>query len=391
MDSDGISVRINGVLSDVNTGPANTSISVYYKGFHLLVDAGNGVAESIRKGARNTAQSPMPDAILITHARSEHVNDLAALIRENTKVYTTGECKEQLTKVLPSLNASAFIQISPGNRFDVGPCSVIPIAADNAGDQPGFPGSVVFVITAGTSRVVAAWDFLKLPGVDENVMRNPDLLVLGTETYNDHPSTGMISVSEAYNLVRRFNARMCYVLHYSGEKDREDAKNQWHRGPAGPLSQDDLQKAIDDHLKVSGREGKFAIQVGKEGMVWTPPREFEDEGPIGPKIEIDALDKHSFSIERTNDGKVMISIEDNINRMMWDFINPKLNENSLHADAIKGTMIKGPELQLDVSGNTVKLDIAKGKKSLFGGDMPVSEKDSRRILRYLYENFQQPR
>jgi hypothetical protein len=31
----------------------------------------------------------------------------------------------------------------------------------------------------------------------------PDLLTLGMETYNDHPSTEWISISEAYNTVKR--------------------------------------------------------------------------------------------------------------------------------------------------------------------------------------------
>ena len=98
----------------------------------------------------------------------------------------------------------------------------------------------------------------------------PISLCLGQRRTNEHPSTGMISISEAYNIVRRWNAKLCYVVHYSGEKDKEDAKNQWHRGPQGPLSQEDLQKAIDDHMRVSGREGKFVIKVAKEGMRWSP-------------------------------------------------------------------------------------------------------------------------
>ena len=30
------------------------------------------------------------------------------------------------------------------------------------------------------------------PRVDQNLFWNPDLLILGTETYNHHPETGMI-------------------------------------------------------------------------------------------------------------------------------------------------------------------------------------------------------
>lgn len=376
MASEELQVRINGVLPDVDGEAPNTSLSVFYKGFHLLVDAGNGIQESLKNAG-------MPDAILITNARKHHTSDLPAL-KGNAKVYCTAECSNLIAKE----QSSSFIPVSPGTPFEAGPFSVIPIAADNAGDNPGAPGSVIYVITAGARKLVAGWDFLKLVNADESALWNPDLLVLGTETYNEHPSTGMISVSEAYNLVRKWNAKLCYIVHYSGEKDREDAKNQWHRGPAGPLSPEDLQKAIDDHLLVSGREGKYVMQVARQGMTWSPTEAVEKEETIGSRIEVDTLDRHTFSLEKLDDGKVELAIEDSINRTTLEFVNPRSGENSLHGDGIKSMMMKGPELELVVSGNTVRIDVRKGKKALIAEDMPVSEKDSKRVIRYLQENFQ---
>ena len=392
MASEDLSVRINGVSSHVDNGAAaSTSLSVFCQGFHLLVDASKGVEESIKKGA--SSGKYLPDAILITHARRHHIIDLPALTRENAKVYCTPECGQQIARELSSWatsSSSLFSPINPGTPFEVGPFSVISVAADNAGDQPGLPGSVVYIIKAGTRKTVAGWDFLKLLSADESILWNPDLLVLGTETYNEHPSTGMISVSEAYNIVRRWNAKLCYIVHYSGEKDREDAKNQWHRGPEGPLSADELQKAIDDHLLVSGREGKFVIKVAKEGMTWRPQDVVEEEeGPTGPRIEVDALDQHIFSIEKMQDGKLALSIEDNISSRTTEFVNPKFegSNNSLHGDGVKSMMMKGPELSLSVSGNTVRINIVKGKKPVFAEDLQVTEKDSKKIIRYLQENF----
>ena len=391
MASEDLTVRINGVSSHVDHTVPNTSLSVLYQGFHLLVDAGNGVEESIK---RETASSKhLPNAILITHARRHHISDLPRLIGENLRVFCTRECSQQIAQELPSLatslsSSSLFSSINPGTPFEVGPFSIIPVAADNAGDQPGLSGSVIYVIKAGTRKIVAGWDFLKLQTDDESSLWNPDLLVLGTESYNEHPSTGMISVSEAYNLVRRWNAKLCYLVHYSGEKDREDAKNQWHRGPEGPLSPNELQKAIDGNLQITGREGKFVIKVAKEGMTWSPQGELEQaEGPMGPRIEVDALDKHIFSIEKMQDGKVALTIEDSINSLTSEFINPKLEGSSLHGEGTKSMMMKGPELNLSVSGNTVRIDITKGKKQVFAEDLQVSEKDSKKLLRYLQENF----
>jgi hypothetical protein len=390
MASEDLTVRINGVSSHVDHAAPNTSLSVLYHGFHLLVDAGNGVEESIKRGLGSDKH--LPDAILITHARRHHINDLPRLTRENSKIYCTRECSQQIAQELPSLatspSSSLFSPINPETPFEVGPFSIIPVAADNAGDQPGLPGSVIYLIQAGARKIVAGWDFLKLQTDDESILWNPDLLVLGTESYNEHPSTGMISVSEAYNIVRRWKSKLCYIVHYSGEKDREDAKNQWHRGPAGPLSPDELQKAIDGHLQVSGREGKFIIKVAKEGMTWSPQIEVEgEEGPTGPRIEVDALDQHIFSIEKMQDGKLAITIEDSINRLTSEFINPKFEGSSLHGDGLKSMMMKGPELDLSVSGNTVRIDITKGKKQVFVEDLHVSEKDSKKLIRYLQENF----
>ena len=387
MDANSFFVRINGVVPDI-PGGTNTSISVFFNGFHLLVDPSNGVAESLKRGAAEKGYKETPDAILITHARQEHVGDLTSLIG-NAKAYCTAECLEQIA-AMPHLadKRSSFTAVQPGQAFETGPFSVTPIVASNAGDTPGFPGSVIYVIESAGRKVIAGWDFLKLPGANEGLMWKPDLLVLGALTYNEHPSTGMISVSEAYNIVRRWNAKDSYILHYSGEKDKEDAKNQWHRGPAGPLSPEQLQKAIDEHLQVMGQEGKFSIKVAREGMIWTPTEEVEDEGPVGTKIEVEALEKYVFSLEKMPDGKLVVSIEDSINRLTSEFLNPRrTDEKSLHADAIKSMMLKGPELNMSIADNTVRFDMPKGRKSVFAGDVPVSERDARRLRKYLQENF----
>src|SRR5690606_13491425 len=207
--------------------------------------------------------------------------------------------------------------------------------------------------------------------------------------YNERPSTGMVSVAEAYDIVRRWNAKLCYILHYSGEKDVEDAKNQWRRGPAGPLSPEELQKVVDDHLRVTGGEGKYVIKVAKEGTTWSPAEEVakEDKGPIGPRIEVDALDRHILAIEKTAKGGVTVTIEDSIHSMTSEFSNPKAGENSLRGEAIKSMMMKGPELNMVVSGNSVRIDITKGRKSMFAGDIQVDERDAKRIIQYLHENF----
>jgi hypothetical protein len=186
---------------------------------------------------------------------------------------------------------------------------------------------------------------------------------------------------------------LLYVLHYSGEEDKENAKNQWHRGPAGPLSSEELQKVIDDYLRIAGQDGRYTIKVAYDGMVWkqsphlNKDQEIEN-GRIGPKIEIEGLEKYFFSLEKMADGKLVFIVEDNINRLTSEFNNPKLtSESSLHADPVKGMMSKGPGLEMVVSDNHVRIDITKGKKPMFANDIPVSERDSKKLRRYLVENY----
>ena len=49
----------------------------------------------------------------------------------------------------------------------------------------------------------------------------------------------------------------------------EEASNQWFRGPVKAMTTDELQRVIDEHLRVTGDNGKFRITVAKEGMIWT--------------------------------------------------------------------------------------------------------------------------
>jgi hypothetical protein len=54
----------------------------------------------------------------------------------------------------------------------------------------------------------------------------------------------MLSVSEAYFLVRKWNVKECYLVHYSGLKDFEESKNRWFRGPVKAMTTTELRKPI---------------------------------------------------------------------------------------------------------------------------------------------------
>jgi phosphoribosyl 1,2-cyclic phosphodiesterase len=437
-------VRINGTLPDISTLGSeekseraaeikrqgistNTSCSLFarvetdQKIFHMLVDIGQGIVKSIEKGTSDlgfNSSSFIPDALLITHSHDDHIKELPMLVNKvdesrsnkNLKIFCTMECRDQVIKKFPQLsekttnnnNRVSFNIVQPDLTSEVGPFSVTPILADHGDNSP--PGSVIYIVKLLDKKIIIGWDFLSLPNADPNLFWNPDLLILGTQSYNPHPQTGIISVSDAYELVRRWNAKECYIVHYRGLLDFEEASNQWFRGPVKAMTTDELQRVIDENLRVTGDNGKFRITVAKEGMVWSPKEEqqgqlYDENVPIGKVLEIESLQKYILKIENENkDDRVKLEIEDRINRFNLEFAAPRKDRNSddnvLLGRSVRGMMAKGPELRMEIVPSkseeeacVIKIRVSRGKKNLFKDDIFVSNSDAQRLKKYIKENF----
>ena len=473
MESQAI-VRINGVLPDISIlgdaekseraaevkragMTANTSCSIFVKdkttktsssssssittnnnkSFHLLVDIGEGVVKSLEKidlspyrdfNDLTTSKSDtaiyLPDAILITHSHDDHIKELPLLISNTNqqsralKIFCTRECHEQIVSKFHEVsktnnNRVSFNVIQPNIPFEIGPISVIPILAYHGDNSP--PGSVIYILKLPDKRkIIIGWDFLSLPNdnVDQNLFWNPDLIILGTESYNPHPETGLISVSDAIEIIRRWNAKECYIVHYTGLMDFEDAKNQWFRGPTKAMNSEELQRTIDENLRVTGREGKFKITVAKEGMMWTAKSQEEQKvegqeqprrlSSIGNVIEIESLQNYILRFEKEDRSDMLkLMIEDRINRFDLKFINPHIDRNNndiLYAQGEKEMFSKGPELKMEIvpssSGSLdeveafiVRINVFKGKKNIFKDDILLSKEDAEELRRYIREKF----
>jgi hypothetical protein len=68
------------------------------------------------------------------------------------------------------------------------------------------------------------------------------------------------------------------------------------------------------------------------------------------------------------------------------------NEGMLHAQGERGTFSKGPELIMELSIDTssiptLKIDVFKGRKSIFNDDILINDNDARRFKQYIQENF----
>ena len=304
--------------------------------------------------------------------------------------------------------------MQPDQTFQVGPFSVIPLLADHGDNSPA--GSVIYVVNLADRKVIIGWDFLSLPNVNEDLLWNPDLAILGTQSYNPHPQTGMISVSEAFELVRRWNAKECYIVHYRGLLDFEEATNQWFRGPVKAMTINELQKVIDSHLQIIGKEGKFRITVAEEGMVWDSKRletkHDEEEEKLQDSssdqnasvstqfVEIEGLQNYIFRIEKEDKAdKLKIMIEDRINRFDLEFDKPRKvisrddnDKDVLVAQGIKGMLAKGPDLRMEITSKSeneyaISVRASKGKKNVFNDDILVNSIDAQRLKRYINENF----
>ena len=466
LSSDQLLIRVNGTLPDIETlGSAekseraaeikeygintNTSCSLFASAnmekaeiFHMLIDIGHGIVQSIQKGISdlgfNKLQSSsssslppssiiLPDAVLVTHSHEDHIAELPLLAdkaissSKHLNVYCTSECRDQILAKYPQMssmiknNQISFTLLQPGELAQVGPFSVIPVSSYHGENSP--PGSVIYIVKLANRKIIVGWDFLMLPNADENLLWNPDLAILGTQSYNPHPQTGMISVSEAFELIRRWNAKECYIVHYRGLLDFEEASNQWFRGPTKAMTTEELQKVIDSNLKIIGSEGRFRMTVAREGMIWdsnTSTLRIEEKmreklqessnqntSALMPQfVEIESLQNYIFKIEsEPKADKLKLMIEDAVNRYNLEFDRPRRVESTNHSESevivaqgVKGMLAKGPDLRIEIAPTSeneyvINARASKGKKkNVFNDEILISNADAERLKKYIREN-----
>ena len=175
------------VVHTLASGSSGNALIILTGGTRILLDAGI----SCRRIAASLAELGLGagdlDAILITHTHTDHISGLRTLLkRSDAPVWATPKTGRALFNRLPELE-DRLCPVEPGISFDLGPCTVTPIATSH--DAPGACGyrldtadGSIGVLT-DTGRVTDQAAEL-LPGVDLAVLEaNHDVETLCSGPY----------------------------------------------------------------------------------------------------------------------------------------------------------------------------------------------------------------
>jgi phosphoribosyl 1,2-cyclic phosphodiesterase len=143
----------------------------------LLVDAGLGKKETLRRLAAVERQVDRLDGIVISHEHSDHIGGLAHLLAQwRTTVYLTAATHAEVLRILPETHAKRLERvefIEAGQRFAVGDIEVSPIAIPHDAADP-----LGFTFCAGGVKVAVITDLGYMPALVKHHLRNSDGLVL---------------------------------------------------------------------------------------------------------------------------------------------------------------------------------------------------------------------
>jgi phosphoribosyl 1,2-cyclic phosphodiesterase len=143
----------------------------------LLVDAGLGKRETLRRLAAVEQPAEHLDAILISHEHSDHIGGLPALLaRWHTAVYLSAATHAETLRVLPESHARRLERvefIQAGRPFSVGDIEVTPFAIPHDAADP-----LAFAFRAGGVKLAVVTDLGYMPELVKHHLRGCDALVL---------------------------------------------------------------------------------------------------------------------------------------------------------------------------------------------------------------------
>jgi phosphoribosyl 1,2-cyclic phosphodiesterase len=143
----------------------------------LLVDAGLGKKETLRRLAAVGREVDRLDGIVISHEHSDHIGSLAQVLGQwRTTVYLNEATHTEVIRILPQTSHKRLDRVEhirAGQRFIVGDIEVSPFAIPHDAVDP-----LGFTFRAGGTKVAVVTDLGYLPELVKVHLRDSDCLML---------------------------------------------------------------------------------------------------------------------------------------------------------------------------------------------------------------------
>jgi phosphoribosyl 1,2-cyclic phosphodiesterase len=170
--------RISLRVSILASGSAGNCTLLETSRTRLLVDAGLGKKETLRRLALMELAQGAIDGIVISHEHNDHIGGLLALISQwrGVTVYLNAATHAQLLKILPERHAKRLQRvefIQAGQRFAVGDIEVSPFLIPHDAVDP-----LGFTFFSGGVKLGLVTDLGYLPALVKERIRDCDALVL---------------------------------------------------------------------------------------------------------------------------------------------------------------------------------------------------------------------
>ena len=169
--------RIHLRVTILASGSSGNCTLIETENTRLLVDAGIGKKETLRRLAAVERQVDRLDGIVISHEHSDHIGSLAQVLGQwRTTVYLTEATHNEVNRILPESAQKRLDRIEhirAGQRFIVGDIEVSPISIPHDAIDP-----LGFTFRACGLKVAIVTDLGYLPELVKFHLRDSDCLML---------------------------------------------------------------------------------------------------------------------------------------------------------------------------------------------------------------------
>lgn len=396
----------NARLQEVESNPAmkvNTSCSLIINENgnpkkHILIDAGNGVANSVKQECNGILSGRCSvDALLLTHSHPDRIDDLPAVIKEFgvSQVYCTRECWDNIGKKFPDVKSIQHTPVEAGKSFEIDGIKFIPVGVKHASDAPG---SVAYVAEVEGKKIIFAWDVLSFVNSNDPVLKGADLVFIDTFTYNPHPETGHLSVLQAYDLIKIWNPKEAYFINYSGYQDFKNQENPYARVPKRPLTSDELASQVMSDVAAWGSSWNERVKVANHAMIWSSSKQLEVMSPQFTEDSVKLFTERNYQLViKRGDKRIDVSVETDISKLDYEFINYNVQSDGrkVTAKTKGGFMAKPIEMVFEIDDSSdpaiarINISGRKGIKVIDKGvetyqrNIPLNKDDADKLRNFL--------